>query len=110
VLSDVGAVLTAYTDARTSINADLDLDLPKVELQRRGKRIDIVKVRVGGTVKFSEQELDVVLNKIQLGDLVPTANGQLRVTGANREPYVALAVDTLDLNKLRDAITILTGD
>jgi hypothetical protein len=114
VLSEVGAVLVAHTDGKTSINADLDLDLPKVELQRRGKRFDIVKVRVGGTVKFSdkssEPELDVVLNKIQLGDLVPTANGQLRVTGANREPYVALAVDTLDLNKLRDAITILTGD
>ena len=110
VLSSADAVLTAHTDGKTSINADLDLDLPKVELRHRGKHFDIVKVRVGGTVKCNEQELDVVLNKIQLGDLVPAANGQLRLTGINREPYVALAAEALDINKLRDAIAILIGD
>lgn len=110
VLSEIGTVLEARTDGKTSIDADLNLDLPKIELQRGGKRLDIVKVRVGGKLKFSEQEIDVALNKIQLGDLVPTAHGQLLLTGVNREPHIEIGIETLDLKRLRDAISPLISD
>jgi hypothetical protein len=110
VLSNVAANLEAHTDGKSVIDAAIELDLPKAELQRGGKRYDIVQVRVGGTVAFRDQDIDIALNKIQLGELVPTAQASLTLTGPNHEAHLGLEIDTLDLVRLRDALVTLVSE
>jgi hypothetical protein len=110
VLSDVGAQLEARTDGKTAINIALDLDLPRAALHRRGKQIQIMEVRVGGAVKFSDQDIEIALDKIHLGDLAPDARANLLLVGPTREPRIGVAIESLDLARLRDAVVTLAGD
>jgi hypothetical protein len=110
VLSSVGARLAANTDGKTDIGIGLDLDLPKAALQRRGKRLDIVAVRLAGAVKFSGQDIEIALDKIHLGELAPNARATLLLTGPNREPSISIGIETLDLARVHDAAMTLAGD
>jgi hypothetical protein len=110
VLSSVGARLEAHTDGKTDIGIGLDLDLPKAALQRRGKRLDIVEVRLAGAVKFSDQDIEITLDKIHLGELAPNARATLLLIGPKREPSINIGIEALDLARVHDAAMTLAGD
>jgi uncharacterized protein involved in outer membrane biogenesis len=110
VLSNVSTKLEARTDGHTSIDIALDLDLPKAAIQRLGKQLDIVQVRLAGSIKFIADDIAIALDEVHLGELAPAAKVDLTLSGPTHTSKLDVVVDELDLSRLRDAAMTLAGD
>ncbi len=110
LLSNVDMKLEARTDGHTGFDVALGLNLPKAVLQRRGQHLDIVQVQLAGSIKFLEDTIAIALDKAQIGELIPAAAANLLLSGAKRAPKLDVAIDELDLSRLRDAAMALAGD
>jgi len=110
VLSSIGAKLEARTDGLTGINVSLDLDLPRAELQRLEKKFNVVEIRLGGSIKFAEDDIEIGLDKIHLGELLPAGRLNLNLLGTTHAPQLDVAIDELNLTRLREAALALAGD
>jgi uncharacterized protein involved in outer membrane biogenesis len=109
VLSDADAELEAATDGHTDIKVALNLDLPLADIQVRTRRLAIEPVRIVGSVKFIEDNIDAVLGKSQLGEFVNVATANLQLSGAAHQPELDIAIPELDLARLRDALMVLAA-
>jgi uncharacterized protein involved in outer membrane biogenesis len=110
VLSNITAKFEASTDGRTDIGIALDLNLPRAEIQRRGKQLEIVQVRLAGSIKFIQEDIAIALDEVHLGELAPAAKVSFKLTGPNHAPTLDIDVGELDLARLRDAAVTLAGD
>src|SRR5215469_9898689 len=108
-LSDADAELEAATDGHTDIKVTLNLDLPEADVQVRARRLAIEPVRIVGSVKFIEDNIDVALGKSRFGELVNVATANLQLSGAEHRPELDIAVPELDLARLRDALMVLAA-
>jgi hypothetical protein len=109
VLSDADAELEAATDGHTDITVALNLDLPEADVQVRARRLAIEPVRIVGSVKFIEDNIDVALGKSRFGELANVATANLDLSGAEHRPELDIAIAELDLARLRDALMVLAA-
>jgi len=108
-LSHLGAKFEAGTDGHTGIDVALDLRLPKGEPSRGAKQLDIEQVRIAGSIKFVQQDINIALDDVQLGELAPSAKVSLVLTGPKHAPKLEIAIGALDLSRLRDATMAVAG-
>jgi len=110
VLANADAKLEARTDGHTDMRIALGLELPKATVRVRGRQLAVGPVRIAGSGRFIERDIDIALNEIHLGALVDAATAHLMLGGAQRAPKLDIAVRELDLSRLRDAVMTLASD
>jgi hypothetical protein len=109
VLSDANVELEATTDGYTDITVALNLELPEADVQVRARRLAIDPVRIVGSVKFIENNIAIALGKTRFGEFLNVATANLQLSGAERRPEFDIALDELDLARLRDALMVLVA-
>lgn len=105
------AQLTFATDGRTQLDAQARLDVPVFTFTRNGADLELRGAQAQGKVAARGEEIELVLDGLRLGGLVPLASGHARWhLQDRREAEAVLDVPAVDLPRLRTLAMALAGD
>jgi hypothetical protein len=106
--ADVGII--ARSDAKTSIQADVILGVPTLQIARKQRQLEIAGILAKATVVARVQDTQIDVTELRLGAVLPAASAALKIDADGQRPQVSVDIPALNLTALRDAALTLAGD
>ncbi|MFL6581948.1 MAG: AsmA-like C-terminal domain-containing protein [Burkholderiales bacterium] len=102
--------IAARSDAKTSIEADIDVEAAALRVMYRQRPLDIGGAHIKGKVIAGAKDTRVDVAELQLGAVVPSARAALTIDAEGQHPRISVDVPMLKASVVRDAVLALAGD
>jgi hypothetical protein len=100
----------AHTDGKTTLAATVKTEIPALTVTRDNRSVALSAAQAQADVTVRGEDIEVTLNAVRLGELVPLASARLHVSGTQQKVDASLEVPAFDLNRLRDVAATLASD
>ena len=106
----VDVSLEVATDGRKTARVAANVVMKHLKLERGARSLDVGASKIEWEDAREGETVTVTLRALQLGPLLASATGTLRMRKDGAQPAFDLQVPSLDLGRLREAALVLAGD
>jgi hypothetical protein len=106
----VDVSLEVETDGRDTVRVTANVAANQLRIERGARALELGASKLAWEDARVGEDVTVTLRALQLGQLLPSATGTLRMRKDGAQPAFELQVPALDLGRLREASLVLAGD
>jgi uncharacterized protein involved in outer membrane biogenesis len=100
----------ARTDAKTSIQTEIELSAPSLQIVRHTRPLQISETELMASMTTGTQTTQVEWSQLRLSPLLAASRGTLNIGNDGQHPHLAVEIPQLDLAALCDAALAFAAD